>query len=220
MSDQPGYYEYDLEGTPMEVDPVVPMEETLAQLVSLADGLSGAGINIQSRYNPDQLLNNCAIVTMAYLMGTDARTLLGRIGLSLDPACAGLSIQEILLALERIGDRFVAHNYSERLPDGGGPIRSRRGVHEALFARREIVPSRNVGVAYRRRDGSGHVVTVNNAGTEYRRYRDYQIRTAGEDVTREVRESRIYLMFYFERAEHEPMEVASGNSTTHGHDEL
>lgn len=133
MSDQPGYYEYDLAGAPMEVDPVIPMEETLAQLVSLSDGLSGAGINIQSRYNPDQLLNNCAIVTMAYLMGTDARSLLSRICLSLDPTSQGLSIQDIILALERIGDRFVAHNYSERLPDGGGPICSRRGVREALL---------------------------------------------------------------------------------------
>jgi len=218
MSVQPGDHGARVEIVPMEVDePLAALDtdELLAQLASLADGLGGAGIDVRSRYNPSQLLNNCSIVTMAYLTGTDARSLLTRIGVPLDPNSPGLSLQQIQAAGERAGVAFAAHNYSERLPNNGGPVRTRTGAPEAVFTRRARFPRRRVGVAYRRPNGSGHVVTVANAGTQYRRYMDYQARTAGQDVTAEVKRSRIYMAFYFNSNEAEPMEVDPENLTVH-----
>ncbi|KZT10975.1 uncharacterized protein LAESUDRAFT_789266 [Laetiporus sulphureus 93-53] len=58
---------------------------------------------------------------------------------------------------------------------------------------------RQVGVAYRRPDGSGHVVVLNSPGSPYRRYMDYQSRARGQDVTSEVRASRIYIIFALDR---------------------
>jgi hypothetical protein len=179
------------------------------QLISLSAGLSGAGIEVRSRYNPDKLLNNCSLVTMAVLLGTDARTILTRLGLALNPNAPGLSIEEIQATLERTGHKFIATKYNEKQASGGGPIRSRaQGIPEAVFARQKLsVPRQKVGVAYKRPDGSGHVVVLGAAGTPYRSYMDYQVKTAGQDVTKEVKGCRIHLMFYLEKETGEAMET-------------
>ncbi|KAI5820172.1 hypothetical protein BZA77DRAFT_101999 [Pyronema omphalodes] len=140
---------------------------------------------------------------MSVLLGTDAKTLLTRLGLTLNPNAAGLSIEEIQETLERTGHKFIAVKYTEKQGSsgGGGPIRNRpQGIPEAVFARQKLsVPRQKVGVAYLRPDGTGHVVVLGAAGTPYRSYKDYQVKTAGEDVTKEVKECRIFLMFYLEK---------------------
>lgn len=109
---------------------------------------------INSVYNPERLGNNCFFVTLAHLCGTNARDLCNRLGQRPGPTGVGLVTANHALAL--LGVRFDIWVYTPT--SGGGPDpQELRGVPEATAMRTLGLP-RAVGVAYRRPDGSGHVV--------------------------------------------------------------
>jgi len=158
----------------------------------LATGIAAVlGGNI---FNPERLMNNCAFVTIAYLLGTTAADLCQHLGINLDPGQPGVGLDTIQQALERMGFAFrsIAFTHTSNT-GGGGPIHHARGVREALITGRGW--PRQVGVAYRRPNGTGHVVVLNSPGSPYRRYMDYQTIATGQDVTAEVQASRIYMVF-------------------------
>ncbi|KAK2600120.1 hypothetical protein QQS21_005135 [Conoideocrella luteorostrata] len=131
--------------------------------------------------------NDCFFVTCAVLLGTTPEDISQRTGLPIPPESRpgegrGVSIDEMIQALTRLGIRFRTWSFRRG---------SNRGVSEALALPPRGLP-RVVGVAYRRPDGTGHVVIARNPGTEHRRYIDYQASPSGRDVTEDVRMSRIF----------------------------
>ncbi|KAJ7475757.1 hypothetical protein FB451DRAFT_255743 [Mycena latifolia] len=175
-----------------------PTLDTLNALANqLTNTLPGADVTFNTRFNPEHLCNNCFFVTLAVLLGTNARDLCNALQQGPAPGSGGIALQTAAQVLTRLGPvQFNVWVYNE--VTGGGPIRGDlRGVSEATI--RAVGLPRVVGVAYRRQDGSGHVVICRNPGTGYRRYMDYQVRSEGQDVTSEVRQSRICMIFAIDR---------------------
>ena len=133
------------------VPSIAGIEELTARLTST---IPSEIQTINSVYNPERLVNNCFFVTLAHLCGTNARDLCNRLGQHPGPTGVGLVTATHALAL--LGVRFDIWVYTPT--SGGGPVpQERRGVPEATAMRTLGLP-RAVGVAYRRPDGSGHVV--------------------------------------------------------------
>lgn len=170
------------------------------QPASMPDGLAFIGINVRSIYNPEKLLNNCAFVTMSYLLGVTAADLCNHVGIRPVPGAPGVSLDTVLQALGRLGVAWSAVRYSTTVRVAQ-VLRERRvrGVPPGRVTRPTGWPS-HVGVAYRRANGTGHVV-VGTAlgGAGYTRYMDYQQSSKGQDVSADVRASRIHMIFAVDR---------------------
>jgi len=179
------------------------VQSPMASHLIFASSLTNAGVHIDN-FNPENLTNNCAFVTIAYLLNTDAQSLCDFIGIRPSPFDAGVDLDTIIDALKRVGATYRWRSFVEtkraiptegnswqgedrycRYPGRGTPEGRRYGVGW---------PSQ-VGVAYRRPDGTGHVVVLKLPGTPYRYYMDYQQSRRGRDVTREVKQGTAHLMF-------------------------
>lgn len=101
---------------------------------------------------------DCFFVTCAQLVGATVQDMSDRAGVAVpQPGSGGISISNMVAAIERLGLRFRVWTYND---DGeAGPSRVPRGVPESQ-AHPGVGAPRVMGVAYRRPDGSGHVVVV------------------------------------------------------------
>ncbi|EGN98935.1 hypothetical protein SERLA73DRAFT_181667 [Serpula lacrymans var. lacrymans S7.3] len=181
--------------------------ERSSQILALLEADPPRAIN--SPYNPERLLNNCVFVTLAYLLHTNARDLCDRIGIRPVPGSPGVTLEAAVTAIERLGIRFCVVRFSPSHPPN--PLNPRNPLVMRPNLRQNVLPPprdgipesyvtwrqwpRRVGVAYTRANGTGHVVVCNSPGAPYRRYMDYQTRADGQDVTREVQQSRVFMVF-------------------------
>ncbi|KAK2590680.1 hypothetical protein QQS21_011640 [Conoideocrella luteorostrata] len=145
---------------------------------------------------------DCFFVTTARLLGTSVEDISCRAGIPVpEPGSGGVSLSTMVNALQTLGIRFRIFNIDEDMRSpGGGPVRncpahsSDVGLPSYLaLAGRNI--GRNVGIAYVRSDGSGHVVVGRNPGRPYARYLDYQASRDGANVAQEVNRARVHAIF-------------------------
>ncbi|KAJ5963720.1 uncharacterized protein N7479_003596 [Penicillium vulpinum] len=118
-------------------------------------------------YNPYDLGNNCAIITMSYLMGMGLHDFLTHVELMQPgPTRTGITTTEMQEFLEYTGRRFIL-----------GPYDSRRNSLNSLLAEFGVD---KLGICYCRDDASGHCVVW-----EKNRFWDFQTSDAPIPFTKE-----------------------------------
>ncbi|KID82368.1 Heat-labile enterotoxin, A chain [Metarhizium guizhouense ARSEF 977] len=181
-----------------------PLLAAISQIDGLANWLTRAPIR-----------NDCFFVTTAKLTGASVEDISRAVDIKVPPPKRpgdsgrdGIAVKEMVKAFDRLGLKYKVWSYNW--------FNDFDGRAEALAMPPKGLP-KVVGVAYRRPDGSGHVVvcrleqtyssipqnetnalTLSKPGTPYRRYLDYQASPQGTDVTADVRQSRIFAYFHID----------------------
>lgn len=174
--------------------------------VTLPQVLKSVGLEGNSKYNPEGLTNNCAFVTIAKLLNTDAQSLAQKVGAQLPADAAGISMDDVIELLERQGTKFKCALFDQSAVvtnsgrSGSGVFRSGRGnksgdINAVIERRIGKAWPNMVGVAYTRADGSGHVVVLRDAGKPYAKYMDYQLKTLGENCGEDVKKGTVRAVF-------------------------
>lgn len=177
--------------------------------VTLPQVLKSVGLEGNSKYNPEGLTNNCAFVTLAKLLNTDAQRLAQKVEAQIPHDAAGISMEDAIELLERNGTKFkcALFDQSAVITNGGksgfGVFRSGRGnkggdINAAIERRIGKSWPNMVGVAYTRADGSGHVVVLRDAGKPYAKYLDYQLKSLGDNCGADVKKGTVKAVFCVE----------------------
>jgi len=165
------------------------------EVARFGSALNSVGISITSNYNPSGLTDNCVFVTLASLLGKTADQLSLSINIEM-PAngSGGLSIARLRPVFESIA--WVVKTRHVMVAFYGPGEFPNSPQNDDITQRVEVLElCQRVGIGYRRRDGSGHVVTMQSGERGGYRYVCYQHSPSGRDVTEEVERGTIVFSF-------------------------
>ncbi|TQV94482.1 hypothetical protein IF1G_06493 [Cordyceps javanica] len=158
------------------------IDMTLGELNALANWLGRVPVR-----------GDCFFVTVAHLLRTTTEDISNRIQFPIpQPGSGGIDYDHMMTGLERLGVPFRVWTFRDS-SEGGGAEEVPRGVPEAVAYRPAGSP-RVMGAAYRRPNGSGHVVVADPRGA---------------DATADARNSRVFAYFALN------IEEASGDFINH-----